>query len=237
MWNEILFLIVLFVANVIQAITGFAGTVLAMPPSMYLLGIDNAKVILNAMAWISGLMIAISGYRHLVWREFLKMAGIMLVGMLAGMWICAVLPSGQLFLTIYGVIIILVALKNLLIRKEHLLPGWALLLVLIAAGIVHGMYVSGGALLVIYAVQTLRDKEEFRATVAPIWVVLNTIMMISQVRAGLYTANNIRLILISIVPLLVATWLGTRIARKVSQQIFLAITYILLIISGLSLVL
>lgn len=237
MLNEILFLIVLFAANVIQAITGFAGTVLAMPPSMYLLGIDNAKVILNAMAWISGLMIAISGYRHLVWREFLKMAGTMLVGMLIGMWICAILPSGQLFLTIYGIIIILVALKNLLVRKEHILPGWALLIVLIAAGIVHGMYVSGGALLVIYAVQTLRDKEEFRATVAPIWVVLNTIMMISQVRAGLYTADNIRLILISIIPLFIATWLGTRIARKVSQQIFLTITYILLIISGLSLVL
>ena len=31
--KDLLFLIVLFVSNVIQAITGFAGTVLAMPPS------------------------------------------------------------------------------------------------------------------------------------------------------------------------------------------------------------
>ena len=47
--KEIIFLFVLFVANVIQAITGFAGTVLAMPPSIYLLGMDNAKVVLNVM--------------------------------------------------------------------------------------------------------------------------------------------------------------------------------------------
>ena len=33
--KEIIFLFVLFVANVIQAITGFAGTVLAMPPSTW----------------------------------------------------------------------------------------------------------------------------------------------------------------------------------------------------------
>ena len=33
--KELLFLFVLFVSNVIQAITGFAGTVLAMPPSVY----------------------------------------------------------------------------------------------------------------------------------------------------------------------------------------------------------
>ena len=45
--KELLFLLVLFVSNVIQAITGFAGTVLAMPPSVYLLGLDHAKVVLN----------------------------------------------------------------------------------------------------------------------------------------------------------------------------------------------
>ena len=42
--KELLFLLVLFVSNVIQAITGFAGTVLAMPPSVYLLGLDHAKI-------------------------------------------------------------------------------------------------------------------------------------------------------------------------------------------------
>ena len=51
--KELLFLLVLFVSNVIQAITGFAGTVLAMPPSVYLLGLDHAKVVLNVMAWLS----------------------------------------------------------------------------------------------------------------------------------------------------------------------------------------
>lgn len=55
----------LFVANVIQAITGFAGTVLAMPPSIYLLGMDNAKVVLNVMALLSGLMIAVMSYHHM----------------------------------------------------------------------------------------------------------------------------------------------------------------------------
>lgn len=35
--KDIIFLIVLFIANVIQAITGFAATVLAMPASMFLL--------------------------------------------------------------------------------------------------------------------------------------------------------------------------------------------------------
>ena len=67
--KEFIFLIVLFIANIIQAITGFAGTVLAMPASMYLLGIDNAKVVLNVMALISGLLIAISSYKSINKKE------------------------------------------------------------------------------------------------------------------------------------------------------------------------
>ena len=48
------------------------------------------------------------------------------------------------------------------------------------------MFVSGGALLVIYATQVLKEKEEFRATVAPVWVVLNFFLMVTQYSTDLY---------------------------------------------------
>ena len=43
-WREILFFLILFGANLIQAITGFAGTLLAMPPSMQLLEVDEIRL-------------------------------------------------------------------------------------------------------------------------------------------------------------------------------------------------
>lgn len=234
--KELLFLLVLFASNVIQAITGFAGTVLAMPPSVYLLGLDHAKVILNAMAWLSGLMIAVTGYRHINWKELLKMSMVMLIGMLAGVQICRVVKSEDTLLTVYGIVIIAVALKNLCIHTEKKLPDIILWIVLLLAGIIHGMFVSGGALLVIYATQVLKEKEEFRATVAPVWVVLNSCLMVTQFRSGLIGRADIRLICISIVPLLVATWIGKKLVKKVSQQVFLNLTYVLLLISGVSLI-
>ena len=234
--KELLFLLVLFVSNVIQAITGFAGTVLAMPPSVYLLGLDHAKVVLNVMAWLSGLMIAVTGYRHINWKELLKMSAVMLVGVFAGIQICRIVKSENILLTIYGIIIVVVALKNLCIHTEKKLPDLILWIVLILAGIIHGMFVSGGALLVIYATQVLKEKEEFRATVAPVWVVLNFFLMVTQFRSGLVGTADIRLICISILPLLIATWLGKKLVCKVSQKVFLNLTYILLLISGVSLI-
>ncbi len=235
--KEIIFLFVLFVANVIQAITGFAGTVLAMPPSIYLLGMDNAKVVLNVMALLSGLMIAVMSYHHMNKKEVIKICVCMVAGMTIGIQICKTVPSEQILLIIYGVIILLIAGKNLLCHRQRTLPKALLLVILLLAGVIHGMFVSGGALLVVYAAQVLKEKEEFRATLAPVWVVLNSILLVSQVRQGVFTEGNIRLILISIIPLFMATWLGKKLVKKVSQKVFLNLTYVLLLVSGLLLIL
>ncbi len=235
--KEIIFLFVLFVANVIQAITGFAGTVLAMPPSMYLLGMDDAKVVLNVMALLSGLMIAVMSYHHMNKKELAKICVFMVVGMEIGIQTCKAVPSEKFLLVLYGIIIILIAGKNLLYHREHTLPKGVLLVVLLLAGVIHGMFVSGGALLVVYATQVLKDKEEFRATIAPVWVVLNSVLLASQVRQGALDNYNIRLILISVIPLFIATWVGKKLVKKVSQRTFLNLTYVLLLVSGLSLIL
>ena len=44
----------------------------------------------------------------------------------------------------------------------------------------------------IYATQVLKEKEEFRATVAPVWVVLNFFLMVTQFRSGLVGTADIR---------------------------------------------
>ena len=171
--KELLFLLVLFVSNVIQAITGFAGTVLAMPPSVYLLGLDHAKVVLNVMAWLSGLMIAVTGYRHINWKELLKMSAVMLVGMFAGIQICRIVKSENILLTIYGIIIVVVALKNLCIHTEKK-PSGSHFVDSSDPGRDNSWYVCirRGFTCDLCNTGTER-KEEFRATVAPVWVVLN----------------------------------------------------------------
>ena len=48
--NKIVFIAVVIISNIVQAISGFAGTMLAMPAAIILIGIEDAKVILNAAA-------------------------------------------------------------------------------------------------------------------------------------------------------------------------------------------
>ena len=84
MAKKILFLLVVFFTNIIQGITGFAGTMLAMPPSVMLVGFDTAKPILNALGLLSGIYIVAANRKSVNKKEFLKIVAVMTVGMLAG---------------------------------------------------------------------------------------------------------------------------------------------------------
>ena len=109
--EEILFLLVVFGANVIQGITGFAGTLLAMPASILLIGPDKAKAILNVMAVLSCAIIVGQSYRQIDVRELGKIIAGMAVGMALGMELYALLPLSFL-LPLYGAFIIAVGVRK-----------------------------------------------------------------------------------------------------------------------------
>ena len=130
MVEEILFLLVLFGANVIQGITGFAGTLLAMPASILLIGPDKAKAILNIMAVLSCSMIAVQSLRYVDVRELLKIIAAMLLGMGVGMYAYAVCPLTYL-IPLYGAFVMAVGARNLYAKKAPSFSkneAWAVLL-------------------------------------------------------------------------------------------------------------
>lgn len=233
MEQNIFFLLILFVTHVIQALAGFGGTMLAMPPSILLVGADTAKVVLNMVALTLSVIIVVKEYRAINWRELLKIVVGMLIGMQAGILLYERFPLDML-LRLYGAVIIVIACKNLFFASsgERRIPRAVLLLTLLAAGIIHGMFVSGGALLVVYASSVLKDKGEFRATISGVWIVTDTFLMATQMRSGLFTGANVRLMLLALIPLAFSVVLGNRLHQKINQKVFMKLTYVLLIVSG-----
>lgn len=122
--------------------------------------------------------------------------------------------------------IMIIALKKMFIKgkKEKTIPIWTGILILLAAGIIHGMFVSGGALLVIYAAAVLKDKQEFRATVALIWVTTGCYITGTQVVTGNFNSHVIWLLLIGIIPVFAGTVIGTKLVKRIPQEIFMKLT-------------
>lgn len=235
MLKDIIFLAVVFLTNIIQGITGFAGTVLAMPPGIFLQGIDTAKMVLNILGILASLWIVVVSYRDINWSEVKKILFFMVIGTILGMKLFTLLPLGFL-LKIYAIFIILMALKGIFIKEEVKTPEWVLVGVILLAGVIHGMFVSGGPLIMIYVAKKLKSKSSFRATLAVVWIVLNSYLAVSHYNQGIFTPENIRLLYLSIPPLVLGMIVGNILHYKMSQASFLRLSYILLSISGVALV-
>ncbi len=233
--GELLVLLVVFLANIVEGITGFAGTMLAMPAAMLLIGVKEAKVTLNVVALFVSSTIAFQNRKFIHWREMIKIVLLMLMGMAIGLYLFNTLPLDGLA-RMYGLLIILVAAKGLLVKKESkALPGWALVGIVLGAGIIHGMFLSGGALLVLYAMAVLKDKMVIRATLAPVWIILNLIILGQDIIIGNFTPQNLFVTALCLPPVALALYLGNKLHKKIEQSFFVKLTYVLLVISGVTL--
>ena len=238
--QELLFLLIVLLSNIIQCITGFAGTVLAMPFSVILIGDESAKAILNVLGAAASIGVVIPGFRKINKKGFLKIVGFMLPGIIAGHFLSQMLASAvRVAHILLGSIVILFAILNfvkLFSKKEAKKPGPVLSAgILLGSGLIHGVFVCGGPLLVTYASRRFDDTEEFRSTLSAVWIVLNGIMIFSHWQSGFFDRQTLFLLAISLVILVAAVLIGNLIAKKLSKKVFLILSYVLMIISGLSL--
>ncbi len=241
MIKTILFLIVVFISNIIQCVTGFAGTVLAMPPSMMLVGYETAKPILNVLGIAASTGVIATNYKSINKKEFLKITCVMLLGIIGGIFISGYFEqyANVLYIAL-GLTVILIAVINAVKfftkKKSKTQPEVISMLLLIFSGLIHGIFVCGGPLLVTYASAKLKDKNEFRSTLSAVWIVLNTVILFSDIRSGSFQKDTLVLLLICMAVLFFAVFFGNIISKKLNRNTFLIITYVLMLISGISLI-
>lgn len=238
MGKQWLFFVVILLANIIQGITGFAGTVLAMPFGLILVGYSLAKPLLNVLGLLSGVWLLLANRRCVEWRELKKTLLVMVPGILAGMGIKYALAGSEAILGLMlGVFVIVLALQGLLLhpRADREASPFSEFALLAGAGIAHGVFVSGGPLLIGYLARKVTDKQAFRATISAVWIVLNSMILVSDLYAGLWTAGSLRSLLLSLPFLAGGMAIGRRLYRSMSQALFMKLTYLLLLLAGLSL--
>ncbi len=241
--ETVLFYVVIFLSHIIQGVTGFAGTLLAMPFSMRLVGTSTAAPVLNGLGFAAGIYVFIEKRRFVVWKELAVVLAVMIPTMLGGAALRRLLSGRErLLFVLLGVIVLVLSAKgiyDLLAEKM----GWKTLrlpsavrwISLVLAGIVHGLFVCGGPFLIIYLTERLPDKEPFRATLSTSWIFLNGILLIAQIVTGAWTLRLLQIQLIALPVLILAMLIGSFLCRRMNQRVFMVVTYVLLLLSGISL--
>jgi len=225
----------ILLAYTIEAITGFGSIVIALSLGALLLPIPAMLPVLVPLNIFMSGFLAWRNREHIQWSLLLKLIlPLMLLGMLVGYGLRPWL-DGQLLKALFGILVLWFAGRELwrMFRGQtsEAHPSWLSRVLTLGAGITHGLFASGGPLLVYGLAGTQLDKSKLRATLISVWFCLNGSMTILFLLDGslLPAVPHI----LSYLPLLViGVLLGEFLHHRLNEQRFRQMIYSLLLVTG-----
>ena len=230
-------------AHLLEGITGFGSAVIALPFLAMLLGIKVAVPLLCFLGWPMALYLTLRSYRSIRWREFLFIAVYAGIGIPFGILLFDRMAPAALTLLL-GVVMIGVGAHGF--RSAAKVPGspvpaaaprrsLPMRLLLVAGGVIHGAFGTGGPFIVIYASRALPEKSLFRVTLSLLWLTLNSFRIGDWLvrDPSLLTPELGRTVLFSLPFMAIGLLAGDRLHRRVDERRFRRIVYATLAAAGL----
>ena len=234
-------------AFLLEAILGFGSTVIVVTVGAQFLPLD---VLLPTYVPVNMLL---SGYLVVRYRD--QVDGALLVrrilpfmglGLVAGLCVPGTVPR-PILLGGFGVFVMALALPEVwaLVRPSTgvsptarpPLSRGAAAAVLGAGGFIHGLFGSGGPMVVYFTGRERLDKAAFRATLSALWLVLNAVLVGSFVSRGLLDESTLLRSAGLLPALLLGAVIGEVLHARVDVKVFRALVYTLLFAAGMSLAL
>lgn len=232
--------IIVLITHTLEGITGFGCTAIAMPFTIMLVGVKVAKPTLTILGFLLCLYIVIISFKDIIWKEFVKILFFVGLGLPVGIWMFDKLPENVL-IKVLAAFITLIAIRGIYIsfkinetnKTNNSSNSKLLNFILFFGGCIHGAFTSGGPIVTIYATEALPKKNNFRATLCMLWIILNGIIIAQTASKGLITPDVIKLLEITIPFLIVGGLLGNWMHHRIKDTYFSKIVFIVLLFTGL----
>lgn len=230
-----------FLSYTLSTFSGFGAVIITITLGAYLYPVEWMLPVLMPVTLLSNLYILIRHRQHVdrqvLFKHVLPAMGI---GLLIGIGIFNYI-QGDTLKRLLGVMIVVLSAReliNMFAKRKNSAPlsrskSTAYVL---SAGIVHGIYATGGPLLV-YALNRLNmSKSIFRSTLAAIWTALNIVLVFSYVLTEKVTAMTLQTSTIILPSLVFGLLIGDMLHHRINERLFRIFTFALLLISGLPII-
>ncbi len=230
----------ILLAYTVEAVTGFGSIVIALSLGALFLPIPELMPVLVPLnIFQSGYLTW--RYRHRIHLPTLLrlILPLMAAGTLAGYLLRPSL-GGAVLQTLFGLLIVWFACRELwrMARTGASTRHGSLATrgLMFAAGVSHGLFASGGPLLVYALAGTTLDKASLRSTLIAVWFSLNGLLSVIFLFDGTLLPALPRLVTylpVVLVGLVAGEWLH----RRVDERRFRQLVFLLLVVTGVLLAL
>ena len=231
----LLLAMIALVAFATEGAIGFGGTVITACLGAQLIPID---VLLPAFVPINlalSTWLLTSGRDAIAWGVLVRTIALpVAIGAALGLALFH-LPAKTVLAAVFGGFVAVLAIIQLARPAARPLSARWQRAFLVAGGVAHGLFGTGGPMIVYVTRRELADKRAFRATLAVLWLVLNTALLVNFLALGLYGRTSVELGGVVGLVLLPGLWLGERIHRALDGARFERLVWTLLLGAGLAL--
>lgn len=231
-----LYLLILFLSNVLGAIGGFGAGLISIP---FLTQLFDAKTVIMAstITCILNVWIVWENRKEIDWKQLKTIGGYMCLGLPVGVVGLKYMSVPQLKLFL-GIFMILLGIYGLLKLKIPSLENYrfsnpALRFILFLGGVIQGAISSGGSMVLLYTQQEIREKDRFRATLALLWTIVSILTTVQYQISGTLHQGAWKLAAVGVPAVLLGIYIGNKISKSLSRRMFLYVIYLLILSAGI----
>lgn len=229
--------LIVFVAAALQRAVGFGFALLAVPLMAFVVPTKSAVVIVFLTGSVTSVWLALRLVHRIEWRTARRLGAGAVVGAPVGVVILSLVSAMSLRLVLgvtasaAAVWIIVSSRRGSARPVEHKRSTTFGLGV--ASGVLNTSLATSGPPLVYELRRTGFHGDRFRGTISAVFVISNLIGLPLLALAGLITATDLALAVISVLPCVAGFLFGSRIARRMSPARFAWAVDALLLATGL----
>lgn len=226
-------LLIIFVASLVRSTFGFGDAVLSLPLLALLLGLTTASPLVVLVSFTLAVGILLASWQDVALRAVGPLVLAAVLGMPVGVLLLTRV-DGTWLLRFLGLFLILFGLFRIagprLPRIEHPL---AALVLGFAGGVLGGAYGTNGPPAVLYGSLRQWPPAVFRATMQGYFLVTLAAILLGHAIGGLWSAEVLRLYVLSLPLIAVAVVLGRLLNRRIPVRRFGRFVDLALIALGL----
>jgi uncharacterized membrane protein YfcA len=236
------YVLVLIGAFAVRSAAGFGAGLIAVPMLAFILPVSTAVSVATALTTVTSLQQVSRDWRHIAWRQFAVIVFYTIFGIGLGFYCINLLDEHSLRRSL-GVFLIIYSIYALWMADTVLvLPArWHRALAAgtgIGAGFFSALFGGGvGPIYVVYFNILRMKRDVFRATMSTVVLVGGAARMAGYASYGFYSGSTITLLAVGLPLVIVGSWLGDRLARRLSTRTFGWLVGGLVLLSGVALLL
>jgi uncharacterized membrane protein YfcA len=233
---------VLICAFAVRSAAGFGAVLIAMPMLAFVLPVSTAVAVTTALTAITSVHLISRQWRRVAWWHFAVMTFYSVIGIGLGFSFINMLDEHALRRAL-GVFLILYAIYAMTTaRASFVFPArWRGALAAgagIAGGLLGTLFGAGvGPIYVVYFNSLRLEREIFRVTMSTVVLLGGAARIVGYASFGFYETSSLALIAIGLPLVVVGSWLGDRVVRRLDPHLFSWLVGGLILLSGVGLLL